>query len=321
MSAGATTTAVKAKALVTGWRYRAFVWSVIAGAGGYLAFAVWAGWRDVAAAVVKVGAGGVAAALALALLNYVLRFARWQAYLGAMRHPVAWWPSLKIYLAGFALTTTPGKAGEMLRGVLLNRRGVGYPVTFAAFLSERLSDLIAVVALALLGLTAYPAMQPLITVGAIAVVTASLVLSNEKLADRLYNALHGRRLPLLGQLAASLLEARRCHAPLLFLWASALSLAAWSAEAWAFYLIARWMELDITFSYAVFVYAVAMLAGALSFMPGGLGGTEAVMVALLMWHGAGGAEAAAATVVIRLATLWFAVAIGVITLPAAQRAS
>jgi uncharacterized protein (TIRG00374 family) len=64
----------------------------------------------------------------------------------------------------------------------------------------------------------------------------------------------------------------------------------------------------------VFVYALAMLAGAVSFMPGGLGGAEAVMVGLLVWKGMNSADAVAATVLIRLATLWFAVAIGAVML-------
>ena len=57
-----------------------------------------------------------------------------------------------------------------------------------------------------------------------------------------------------------------------------------------------------------------MLAGALSFMPGGLGGAEAVMVGLLVWAGIGDAEALVATVLIRLSTLWFAVGIGAFVL-------
>jgi uncharacterized protein (TIRG00374 family) len=72
------------------------------------------------------------------------------------------------------------------------------------------------------------------------------------------------------------------------------------------------MGADIPLTFAVFVYALSMLAGALSFMPGGLGGAEAAMVALLVWKGMPSANAIAATVLIRLATLWFAVAIGAI---------
>ena len=66
----------------------------------------------------------------------------------------------------------------------------------------------------------------------------------------------------------------------------------------------------IPLTFAMFVYAMAMLAGAISFMPGGLGGAEAVMVGLLVWKGMPGADAIAATVLIRLATLWYAVAVG-----------
>jgi uncharacterized membrane protein YbhN (UPF0104 family) len=106
-----------------GWRYRAVVWSVLLTAVGYLGFAFWSGWQDVANAIGKVGLLGIGVALSLSLLNYGLRFIRWQAYLRAMDHHVPWWPSLRIYLAGFALTTTPGKAGEALRGVLRKRWG------------------------------------------------------------------------------------------------------------------------------------------------------------------------------------------------------
>jgi len=62
-----------------------------------------------------------------------------------------------------------------------------------------------------------------------------------------------------------------------------------------------------------------MLAGAISFLPGGVGGAEAVMAAMLVAAGAPEAKAVAATVIIRLATLWFAVAIGVLTMALERR--
>jgi uncharacterized protein (TIRG00374 family) len=294
------------------WRYRAVLWSVLAAALGYLAFALWGGWRDVASSVARIGAGGIAVVLSLSLANYGLRFVRWQAYLRAMDHPMPWGPSLRIYLAGFALTTTPGKAGEALRGVLLKRRGVPYPTSLAAFLSERLSDLVAVLMLTLFGLTVYPPARAMVAVGGAAVLAALVVLANQRLLERAHRAARGRaRVPtLLRHLIDIAWQPRRCHAPARLAGATLLSLAAWAAEAWAFNLILAWMGLEIGPAFAVFVYSIAMLAGALSFLPGGLGGAEAVMVSLLVWKGAGSAEAVAATVVIRLATLWFAVALG-----------
>lgn len=302
---------------LSGWRYRAVILSVVCSVLGYLGFSLWGGWQEVGSAVARVGMAGVALALLMSLLNYGLRFLRWQSYLGAFGHAVPWQSSLRIYLAGFALTTTPGKAGEALRGVLLKPWGVPYAQSFAAFFSERLSDLLAVVLLTLFGLTLYPEARPMTLAGMVLVVFGFVLLSQRRLVEQLAGAIPetGGRVPgLLRHLFAVLLEAQRCHRPGLLLGATLLSLTAWSAEALAFHWLLQWMGADLPLAFAVFVYAIAMLAGALSFMPGGLGGVEAAMVALLVWKGMPDADAIAATVLIRLATLWFAVGIGAVFL-------
>lgn len=298
---------------LSGWRYRAVILSVVCSALGYLGFSLWGGWQDVSSAIAKVGVLGIAIALLMSLVNYGLRFLRWQGYLKAFGHAIPWKPSLQIYLAGFALTTTPGKAGEALRGVLLKPWGVPYPQSFAAFFSERLSDLFAVVLLTLFGLTLYPDARAMIVIGIVLVGLGFAVLSQRRLIERLTGLIPqqgGKLVGFLRHLFNVLLEAQRCHRPGMLLGATALSVVAWSAEALAFYWILNWMGADIPLAFAVFVYAIAMLAGALSFMPGGLGGAEAVMVTLLVWKGMPTADAIAATVLIRLATLWFAVGIG-----------
>ena len=65
---------------------------------------------------------------------------------------------------------------------------------------------------------------------------------------------------------------------------------------------------------AIGVYALAMVAGALSALPAGLGGMELVMTGLLVAQSASTAEAVSITVLARLLTLWLAVAIGVLAL-------
>ncbi|MBD8706581.1 flippase-like domain-containing protein [Pseudomonas sp. CFBP 13711] len=302
---------------LSGWRYRAVVLSVVGSALGYLGFSLWGGWQAVGAAVSEVGLVGIGIALLMSSVNYGLRFVRWQTYLKVLGHPMPWRPSLNIYLAGFALTTTPGKAGEALRGVLLKRWGVPYPQSFAAFFSERLSDLFAVVLLTLFGLSLYPQAWPMIVVGVALVAVGLVVLSQRRLLERITETVPaggGKVLGLLRHLLQVLVHAQQCHRLRLMLGLTALSVAAWSAEALAFDWILKWMGADISLTFAVFVYALAMLAGAVSFMPGGLGGAEAVMVGLLVWKGMNSADAVAATVLIRLATLWFAVAIGAVML-------
>jgi uncharacterized protein (TIRG00374 family) len=305
------------KAKIAGGHLRALVVSVVVAAGGYLVVAFWTGWTAVAGALGRVGVYGFAAVLAMSLLNYGLRFIRWQMYLEALGHRLPWLPQGRIYLSGFALTTTPGKAGEAIRSVFLKRWGVGYAASLAAFLSERLSDLVAIVLLALLGLAAYPEARVIVGVGIVAVVGAAMVLSQERMLRRGYERTRsavGRAGRLLHHLFRLILEARRCHHPRLLATATALSVVAWSAEALAFHWILQWLDADLPMAFAFFVYALSMLAGAFSFLPGGLGGTEAVMVGLLAWKGLALPQAVAATVLIRLATLWFAVGLGVLAL-------
>jgi uncharacterized protein (TIRG00374 family) len=185
-------------------------------------------------------------------------------------------------------------------------------VSFAAFFSERLSDLLAVVLLALLGLSLYPDTRPVVAVGAGLVLVGLFTLTNEALTNWLGARVTGttRVAVLLRNLITVLQQARHCHEPGLLSAATVLSVIAWAAEAWAFYLILGWMNVEASLTLAIFVYAMSMLGGALSFMPGGLGGAEAIMIALLALQGASHADAVAATVIIRVATLWFAVLLG-----------
>ena len=279
---------------------------------GYLGFALWSGWDDVAGAVRKTGYAGIGIALCLSLVNYALRFARWQTYLAAMGHTMPWRPSLGIYLAGFALAATPGKAGEAVRGLLLKRWRVPLSDSFAALLSERLSDLLAVMSLTLAGLALYPPARWPVAIGVAAILSAFILISNRRFLEKTRQRLQGpgRWLQLLRHLLQILLRTRHCHSPRLFAAATALSLLAWFSEAFAFYLVLHWMGQTMSLSWAAFIYAAAILAGALSFLPGGLGGAEAVMAGLLILSGMPGAEAVAATVVTRIVTLWFAVALG-----------
>jgi uncharacterized protein (TIRG00374 family) len=304
-----------------GVRWPALILSVVVAALAYLGVSLWVGAQEVRQAITRIGVQGLVVMLALSLVNYALRFVRWQLYLRVLGHaqPVA--PSLCIYLGGFALTTTPGKAGEALRSVFLKSRGVPVVTSMAAFFSERLSDLLAVVVLVVVGLGAFPGQWLLALAGAGLILVLSVPLMLPAVRQR---ALHGwvqqRLAPQsrLGRavqaLAGVLGQARACHTPRVLLASFGLSLVAWAAEAWAFHLMLGWLGAAHGVQFSSLVYSAGVLAGAISFLPGGLGGTEATMVGLLLWAGQSQAPAVAATLLIRLTTLWFAVLIGAVAL-------
>jgi uncharacterized protein (TIRG00374 family) len=73
------------------------------------------------------------------------------------------------------------------------------------------------------------------------------------------------------------------------------------------------MGVSLGLANSVFVFALATLVGGASFLPGGLGGFEATMIALLSAMDIPLSTALAATLVLRLTTLWFGVALGLAT--------
>jgi uncharacterized protein (TIRG00374 family) len=70
----------------------------------------------------------------------------------------------------------------------------------------------------------------------------------------------------------------------------------------------------VSLSSATFIYAFSTIFGALTLLPGGIGTTEGSMTGLLTLQGIPIVDAAAATFVIRVCTLWFAVAVGALVL-------
>jgi uncharacterized protein (TIRG00374 family) len=113
---------------------------------------------------------------------------------------------------------------------------------------------------------------------------------------------------------------RFSHGPTLAA-ALALGLAGWAAEGIGFHLLLLWMGADIGLWKAMAIFVFSTLAGGLTGAPGGLGGAEAAMVALLALDGIPLEVSIPATAVIRLTTLWFAIAIGLAVFPLAERQS
>ena len=306
-----------------GPRRQRLLWlSVALSAAGYLVFALWSGWQEVWAAVKQIGAWPIVIALLLSLVNYGLRGERWHLFLQRWHYNVPRLLNQRIYFAGFALTTTPGKAGELIRSVFLRPYGVVWHRSAAMFFSERLADLVAIVILTALGLTYLPQGEWAFVL-LMVVLFGCLLLLRTRFPENLLRRIGGQRKSVnwLADVASSsrpLWQGR-------LLWQSqGLSLVAWFAEGIGAWLILRTLMPEISIEAALFIYGFAMLVGALSFLPGGLGGTEATMTGLLVLQGLALPEAVAATVIIRLATLWFAVALGmiaVLSLPPAPAAS
>lgn len=281
---------------------------------GYFALALLQDGEQAWRAAQRIGAGGAVLVLALSLFNYLVRYWRWQIYLRALGFGVPSGLAFRYYIAGFGFTTTPGKIGEAVRSWYLRRHDVPYTDSLSLFVSERLADMCAMLVLSALALVHFPALIApfvLVLLGCVGAFAAIRYQQMRRTLEWLAGRLRRKRLRELGEHAIALLAtaARLLQARLLVL-GVLLGLLAWGAEGVAFYYILHFLDIQLPFWTSVGIYSISILIGAASFLPGGIGSTEASMALLLLVAGAGHGEAAAATIICRIATLWFAVALG-----------
>lgn len=292
---------------------------------GFAGLAAATGWQDTLAELARLTAPEIFALLALSVVNYLCRGARWHLFARRLGLPVAPGQSLRHFLGGFAMSVTPGRVGELVRMRWL-RRETGWAVERSAplVLVDRAADLVAMAFI----LAAALALSSGAPAGTAAVVALALALAWAVTRPALavpgveagYRLLRRLPRPFARARAAARSLARFRSGPVLAA-AFALGLAGWLAEAWAFHLLLGWIGSGIGFWTAAAIFTFATLAGGLTGAPGGVGGAEAAMFALLVAAGVAAGPALAATAVIRLTTLWFAIGIGIAVFPLAERAS
>jgi len=294
-------------------------------AAAWIAFALVTGWREIAAALSRFGAPSFALVAALSLANYALRFRRWQSFLATAGATVPPRASFAVYFAAYVMVITPGKLGEVFKaGILRDNHGVALARGLPVVLAERVYDIVAVLLLVAGGLLFWDGPGQGVHVGLAAgalCVGLVLLVRNARLRSRLVaraaasRHLAGHRVALDESLAglSRLLSPRTGAGPL------AVSVLAWFCEAAGMWVVCRTLAPEVDLAAAVFIYAAGTLVGSLSFLPGGLGGTEAVLIALLGVLGVAVAPATAIAFIVRLATLWLAVVLGLAVFAAFRR--
>jgi uncharacterized membrane protein YbhN (UPF0104 family) len=302
---------------------RKMVLGTFLGVAVFVGFSAYGNAGNVAGQLRAMPLGVLGAALLLALVNYLLRFAKWHDFLGRVGVKVPVWTSFLVFLSGLVMSVTPGKLGELLKAYLLHEsNGVPMVRTAPVVIAERLTDLIALLLLTLVGVLAFDHGGLLVIAGSTLTVGAVVVCATPGLAHPLIR-LAGRFAPRLeGKLHEAYDSMRELVRPKALAWGTLLSVGAWFAECYAFYLVlSAYPGVGVSVRTATFVYAVTTVAGALSFLPGGLGVTESSMMILLqrLATGTSRATAVAATLIIRLCTLWFAVGVGMVALGLLRR--
>jgi len=283
----------------------------------YLGFTIFASYKDVLSAFEKFNWLLLFPLLLLSLVNYFVRFLKWDYFLSVIKIKLKKIDSLSIFLSGLVMSVTPGKMGELLKAYL-TKEITGVPISKSApiVFVERITDFLALIIISISGAYVFNyGIEIIIGVG-IFLIILIVIISNKKLALAILKLLeknrfldkHLQKFNNAYESSFQLLKFR----PLIYM--TLVSVISWLAECLGYYIILRNFGIENSFLWAAFSYAFATIAGAISMLPGGLGVTEGSLTFMLIRNGQTREFAVATTFIVRVVTLWFAVIVGIFSL-------
>lgn len=280
------------------------------------------GWDTTWEALGRLGVAKLPLLLAFSLTHYFLRALRWHLLARAGGLPTTLRQNSLHYFGGFAMTATPGRLGELVRLRWIGREtGVPFERSASVALADRAVELAGIGLLITLAIS----LSSLGTNSVWLLVAVAVLMVWVVSQPRLLAALIVRLWRLVGRWPRLFVRLRRMASglalflrPQVLITTVGLSMIGWFSEGIAFYVLLSWLGEPIGLWPAVAIFLSAVLSGALSGLPGGLGGTEAALTGLLLLQGTPIEIALLATAIIRVTTLWFAVLIGICVFPLAE---
>lgn len=251
--------------------------------------------------------------LLLTLSNYALRILKWRLGTRSVS-TIPLQRDIVVYVAGFLYSITPMKIGEVARAWMLNVEDPDVKISTGVSLSivDRLSDIIALVLLAFLAaaIESSPKYLYFSVILLIGITFGSLLLFQQNFFNKLGNFIT-RFSRNLGSLILETGQSLQEYGYSKFLVIVLISIVSWSLEGIGLFIILDNLSINGSVWISILIFSLGSLIGAVSLLPGGIGGAEFSMLALfLALTNATTQAASGAIVIIRIATLWFGVFLG-----------
>ena len=223
-----------------------------------------------------------------------------------------------VFFSGLVMSISPGKLGELIKPYFVKHIN-NEPIskTIPIVLAERITDFAALVILALMGISFYSQSLWLLVLTGVFLGIIIFSLSQINILIRIVNFL-GKKVQFLQKFQSGIRETLVGISSLIkgknLLLMLILSAISWFFECFALHLLLVEFDQAFPLLQSVFIYAFSTIVGALFFLPAGLGVTEGSLTYLITHEGISLNIGVLITFLIRIATLWFAVVIGLITM-------
>ena len=251
-------------------------------------------------------------AFLLSTLTVFLRVLKWKVIL----NKASFTDVLPVQLLGTTISNfTPGKIGEPTKSLLIKMKA-GIPVSksLTSIIWERILDVFVLILFSLIFLGTFSSSLFLIEIISILIFTIIIlvfliIIYKKNIGIKFFLLL--KKLPFFNKISNEFINTfyrERVSKKSLIL-SIFITLAAWILDSAVFYLSFRSIGIDINPIFFIGLFSVSTLIGILSFLPGGLGSTDAVMIFILSAN-ITPAEAVTGVFVARLLTFWYFALLG-----------
>lgn len=256
----------------------------------------------------------VASILSLFVLSIFIRYVRWHFLMISHGIKHCFVKGFFFYVAGFTYTATPGKVGELSRVIHYRSLGVSSDVVISSFIIERFFDLIVVLFMASTVFLIFPgfhivAFAIMFILGIVFIFSANVRISKD-MCRKLVKVKYFRVARFSCLVYKVLMNINRRVSLKVSFICFTLGAAAWTCTSFILVYSCHMFSIDIPFFQIFSIYPTAMLSGAVSFIPGGVGATEAVIVFILNQYDTPIPIASTVALLVRFSTLWLAIIFG-----------
>ncbi|MEL7670110.1 lysylphosphatidylglycerol synthase transmembrane domain-containing protein [Methanobacterium sp.] len=277
----------------------------------YLIMGIYADFGSLLTAIEKFNWVFIPLMLILVLIAYLVRFLKWSLFLKSAGVRLKLKDNLFVFFSGMGMIITPAKVGEIWKGWLIRDiNGEKLSKTVPVVITDRVTDVIGLVILSLLGILYYK--DGIYILAALLLIFAVffIAIRSEKISGILISILEKRA----GKYSKDI---KTMHATFLQLMhprnivgLSFLSAFAWFFECLALYFVIVGFGQSLNLILSTFVFSFASLVGAISMIPGGLGIAEATISGMLQYFGLTSVDSIGVAIIIRFGTLWFGAILG-----------
>ena len=254
--------------------------------------------------------------LLLAPLSWIIVFFRWHLLLKNSNIIIPKKENFKIYMAGFAMSVTPGKVGELIKSQFLKSKyGVSRKNTLPIIISEYFYHMVGVLAVSILCVYYFEFSLYVIILTSALIITTLTIISSETFFKKFLNLISKRNFlkKYVSAISDSHIILKKSTRGKIFIISSGLSIAFWLTEVLIVYFVfLSFNILNFEFFKIAAIYTTSLILGMLSFLPMGVGVVEGSLAGFLNYEGIDISIALTLVILIRIFTRWYGVIVGLV---------